>query len=601
MSLARPWWLAGLLLLVPLLILHLRRPALSVREVPSLLVWERVSGTAVSDTRRLRRPRHLLLLALQALILSALVIALAGPERHTTATTSTTVFVVDDSFWMQAGSRVADARADLQRLAAASPGPVAVVVASATPAVLYRGARSGLGSATGELRPSDVNSDLSAAITLGAGLLGGPNGRIVVLRAPEDPLPPVTAARSQLTSQVVGGALDDQGIFAPQARCGIGPDEACEVLATLRNGASATRVDRYSATVQGARTVSFASSVPAHSSKVVALTAQPGEILHLTLQGSDALAADNSASVSVPGTDNAPDAATVTLVGDPTTALPLAQAFASVPGVTLLLRTAAGYTAADARKSELVVLDGVLPADGLPGSPAVLLIAPPSLPGGSVGGKIATPTVSSTASGSPLLQGVDLASLNVDRGAASVLSLPSWMSPIVSTPGGPLLAAGDDGRQRVAVLAFDPSRSNLSQLAALPILARNIVGWADAWTALGDDGALRIDAVPDATHATVDAGTALSLAGGAVGITDVDKGIHNISASGPGVTYRRTVVSSLAAPGTTPGGGVPAPVDVAAWARAASPPSERSLTPWLIALALLAMVAEWATWRRIRR
>jgi Aerotolerance regulator N-terminal len=601
MSLARPWWLAALLLLVPLLILHLRRPALAVREVPSLLVWERIAGTAASDTRRLRRPRHLVLLALQALILSALVIALAGPERHATATTSTTVFVVDDSFWMQAGSRVADARADLQHLATAAPGPVAVVVASATPAVLYRGARSGLGSAVGELRPSDANGDLSAAITLGAGLLGGPNGRIVVLRAPEDALPAVTAARSQLTAKVVGGALDDQGIFAPQARCGIGPDEDCEVLATLRNGSSTTRVDRYTATVRGARTVSFTSSVPAHSSTTIALTAQPGEILHLTLRAHDALAADNSASVSVPGTDNAPDAATVTLVGDPTTALPLAQAFASVPGVTLLLRTSTTYGPADARKSELVVLDGVLPASGLPGSPAVLLIAPPSLPGGSIGGKIATPTVSSTASGSPFLQGVDLASLNVDRGAASVLNLPPWMSPIVSTPSGPLLAAGDNGRQRVAVLAFDPSRSNLSQLAALPILARNVVGWADEWTSLGDDGSLRIDAVPDATHATLDAGTALTLAGGAVGVTNLGKGIHDISATGSGVAYRRTLVSSLAAPETSPGAGVPAPVDLSAWARVASPPSERSLTPWLIVLALVAMVAEWATWRRIRR
>jgi hypothetical protein len=366
------------------------------------------------------------------------------------------------------------------------------------------------------------------------------------------------------------------------------------------SGSPSARVDHYSATVRGARTVSFKSSVPAHSSRTIALTAQPGEILHLRLQGRDALAADNSASVSVPGTDNAPDAATVTLVGDPTTALPLAQAFASVPGVTLLLRTPTGYSSRDARKSELVVLDGMLPAGGLPGSPAVLLIAPPSLPGGSIDGKMAAPTVSSTASGSPFLQGVDLASLNVDRGAASVLSLPQWMSPVVSTPNGPLLAAGDNGRQRVAVLAFDPSRSNLSQLAALPILARNIVGWADDWTALGGDGSLRIDAVPEAAHATLGTRPAFSLAGGAVGVTNLAKGIHLVSATGAGVAYRRTLVSALAAPADGAGAGA-APADIAAWASTASPPSERSLAPWLIVLALVAMVAEWATWRRIRR
>ena len=502
MSLARPWWLGALALLLPLLILHLRRPALTVREVPSLLVWERLSGSAPSDTRRLRRPRHPLLLALQLLVVTALVVALAGPRLDRTAS-ATTVYVLDASFWMQSGSRFDAARADLARVAAKRPGRVAVVLASAGPRLVYRGSRSGVASALRALKATAGNADMAAAISLAAGQLGGSSGRMLVFRAPEDALPQIAAAPGQFAVRVVGAPSADQGIFAPQARCGIGPADDCEVLATVRNGSARARTVSYTAAAAGQRTVTFRTAVPARSTRTIALTARPGSTLRLRLRGRDALPLDDTAIVTVPGTDNAPDAATVTLVGDPSSARPLAQAFASVPGVTLLLRTPRSYRPRDAAASALVVLDGFLPAAGLPAAPAVLLIDPPALPGGAVGSRIASPTVSSTAPGSPLLEGVDLTSLAIARSKARSLVLPSWMSPIVSSPDGPLLGAGDDGRRRVAVLGFDPQQSNLAQLAALPILARNLVGWADAWASLGPDGSLSIDAVPGATRVRI--------------------------------------------------------------------------------------------------
>ena len=523
MSLARPWWLGALVLLLPLLILHLRRPALTIREVPSLLVWERLSGTAPSDTRRLRRPRHPWLLALQAVILTALVVALAGPRIGGSAE-ATTVFVLDDSFWMQTGTRLADARDDLVRLSADAPGRVAVVAAAATPRVLYRGSPSGVASATRDLEATSANGDLTAAVALGAGELGGSRGHMVVLRAPEDPLPRIRSAAGQLSDRIVGTEDDDQGIFAARARCGVGPGDVCEVVATLRNGSPRARVDSYIASVAGQRSVRFHAAVPARSSTAITLTARPGSILRLRLLGRDALPIDDTALVAVPGTDNAPAAATVTLVGDPSSALPLAQAFASVPGVTLLLRTPKSYRARDARASELVVLDGSLPAHGLPGSPAVLLIDPPALPEGTVGAPIAEPTISGSAPGAALLEGVDLTSLNIDRATARSLTLPPWMQPVVWTPDGPLLAAGDNGSQRVAVLAFDPPHSNLAQLAALPILARNLVGWADGWASLRADGSLSVDALPGGSRATIV---------GARGATD-----HDLARRRPGRGHR---------------------------------------------------------------
>ena len=600
MSLARPWWLGALVLLLPLLILHLRRPALTVREVPSLLVWERLSGSAPSDTRRLRRPRHPLLLALQALVVAALAVALAGPRLDRTAS-ATTVYVLDSSFWMQSGTRFDAARADLARMAANRPGRVAVVSASASPQLVYRGSRSGVAAALRALKATAANADLAAAITLAGAQLGGPSGRMILFRAPEDALPEVAAAAGQLAVRVVGEPSDDQGIFAPQARCGIGPADDCEVLATLRNGSARARTISYTASAAGQRSVTFGTTVPARSTRTIALTARPGSTLRLRLRGRDALPLDDTAVIAVPGTDNAPDAATVTLVGDPSSARPLAQAFASVPGVTLLLRTPRSFRPRDAAASELVVLDGFLPAAGLPAAPAVLLIDPPALPGGAVGPRIASPTISNIAPGSPLLEGVDLTSLAIARSRARSLVLPSWMRPIVSSPDGPLLGAGDDGHRRVAVLAFDPQHSNLAQLAALPILARNLVGWADAWASLGADGSLSIDAVPGATRARITdaAGGArtISLAGGPVGVTDLAPGRIRVSVEGPAGARRRELVSALAARATGAGG---PPLVLADWARATGSHDRHSLVPWLIVVALVAMAAEWGVWRRIR-
>jgi hypothetical protein len=599
-SLARPWWLGALALLLPLLILHLRRPALTIREVPSLLVWERLSGSAPSDTRRLRRPRHPLLLALQALVVTALVVALAGPRLDRTAS-PTTVYVLDASFWMQSGARFDAARADLARTAASRPGRVVVVAASASPRLVYRGSRSGVPAALRALDATAASADMAAAITLAAGQLGSSSGHMILFRAPEDVLPEIAAAPGQLAVRVVGAPSADQGIFAPQARCGIGPADDCEVLATLRNGSASPRSMRYTASAPGQRSVTFRSTVPAASTRTIALTARPGSTLRLQLRGHDALPFDDTAFVTVPGTDNAPDAATVTLVGDPSSARPLAQAFASVPGVTLLLRTPKSYRPRDAAASELVVLDGFLPAAGLPAAPAVLLIDPPALPGGAVGSPIAAPTISGTAPGSPLLDGVDLTSLAIARSKARSLMLPSWMSPIVSSPDGPLLGAGDDGRRRVAVLAFDPQHSNFAQLAALPILARNLVGWADAWASLGPDGSLSIDAVPGATRARITdaAGAArtVSLARGSLGVTGLAPGRTSVSLEGPAGDRRRELVSALPAPGTGPGG---TPLALADWARAGASHDRHSLVPWLICVALVAMAAEWGVWRRIR-
>ena len=211
--------------------------------------------------------------------------------------------------------------------------------------------------------------------------------------------------------------------------------------------------------------------------------------------------------------------------------------------------------------------------------------------------------MSSAAAGNDLIAGVDLRSLSIDRNAARQLKLPSWFAPVVSGPRGTLLAAGDNGRQRVAVLAFDPPSSNLTQLPAFPILARNLERWASGWTSAGANGTLAIDSVPGTTRATVisadGAARSTDLKGRAVGITGLAPGAYTVAATGAGVSHRTAVVAALPVQGT-PARATDGPIDLRPWAGVAAPRKQSSLSPYLIVLALLAIGGEWAYWRWLR-
>jgi hypothetical protein len=159
----------------------------------------------------------------------------------------------------------------------------------------------------------------------------------------------------------------------------------------------------------------------------------------------------------------------------------LQRALQAVPGVQVHVVAPAHFTAGAATAVDLLVLDGWVPDGPVPQAPAVLYIAPPSLPGGSVSGAIADTTLSEVDKTNPLMNDVDLTSLDILPGGAKKLTLPPSLTPVVATATGPLLATGTIGGQQVVVLAFDPVRSNLPQLDAFPLLLRNLVEQDMSW------------------------------------------------------------------------------------------------------------------------
>src|SRR3984957_9134364 len=112
MGLFAPWFLAGLAgLALPLYLHLLKRQTTAPKPVSSLMFFE---SRTQSSTRH-HRLRYFLLLSLRLLVLLFLILAFANPfiNRNAAALASDrlVLLVIDNSFSMRAGTRLADAKA----------------------------------------------------------------------------------------------------------------------------------------------------------------------------------------------------------------------------------------------------------------------------------------------------------------------------------------------------------------------------------------------------------------------------------------------------------------------------------------------------------
>jgi hypothetical protein len=232
----------------------------------------------------------------------------------------------------------------------------------------------------------------------------------------------------------------------------------------------------------------------------------------------------------------------------------------------------------------------------------VLLVDPPRIPAGHVGGALRETLVSGTDAGSELLAGVDLSSLSLNAHAARRLTLPSWQTPVVWSPEGVLLSAGDDGRQRVATLAFEPGESNLPQLPALPILAANLVRWAGGWAPSTVSAG-----VPFAVDATSDVSSASLTQDGRVLerrrararplLFDVQRpGLYVVSERGAGL--ERDAIVAVNTSEAQAGAGAAVDLSVAGHASGGRPTVSEA--DWLLAAALFMLCIELGYWLRLR-
>jgi hypothetical protein len=589
-SFAAPWAFAGLLLAVPLVLAHLRRRRPRVREVPSLLAWRRSPAPVGAATRRLGSPAHPLLLALQLLALVLFVLALARPHADGGAPGPTRAFVVDDSIWMGASeggrTRLEAAEATLRDELEALPGSerVALILAGAEPRSLYVGSADDAPGALARIRPTFGPADLGAALRLAAGLPRD-GGAVELLRAPENPAPRTVGGEGEFRERVVGRAIADQGIAEPSARC-LGGAGRCELFARVASTAAAPREDQVEVLSGGKRLSAQTVRVPASGSVPVAFEAPPGAHLELALSTGDPLAADDRAFVDVPAAAPIP----ITLVGEPQDAEPLARALLAVSGAKVTLRTPADFRPADARRAEVLVIDGKAPKRAIPaGVPAVVRVDPPRLPGGKVDGPLARSRLSGEDAGAAVLDGVDLGSLTIGRQGARRLTLPPWLRAVAWAPGGPLLALGTHAGSREAVLAFDPSASNLPQLASFPRLVENLVAWSGEWApGAVTAGAPFLAGRPSGARATLVADAGRAVEGTTRTALKLDRpGFYALRQRGPWGVRSRPIVANADLVAAPKG----APVDLAATAAPAKGDGT-DLAPWFLAAALAVLLVE---------
>src|SRR5215470_211548 len=110
MGLFAPWFLAGLAgLALPLYLHLLKRQKNPPKPVPSLMLYE---SRTQSSTRH-KRLHYLLLLSLRLVLLFLVILAFANPFVNRSAASLATnrllLLVLDNSFSMRAGNRLADA------------------------------------------------------------------------------------------------------------------------------------------------------------------------------------------------------------------------------------------------------------------------------------------------------------------------------------------------------------------------------------------------------------------------------------------------------------------------------------------------------------
>jgi hypothetical protein len=106
-----PWFLAGFAaLVVPIYVHLLRRHTTNPVPFSSLMFFERRTQSSIKH----RRLRYLLLLSLRMALLVLLALAFANPFIHRAAANMSgdrlLLLVLDNSFSMRAGTRLADAR-----------------------------------------------------------------------------------------------------------------------------------------------------------------------------------------------------------------------------------------------------------------------------------------------------------------------------------------------------------------------------------------------------------------------------------------------------------------------------------------------------------
>ncbi len=573
------WWLALIPLVVLLYMLRARREP---RVVPSTLLWERATRDLVARLPMRRLERSVLLL-LQVLAVAAIALALARLSVALPGLAgNAVVFVVKTGASMQAADEAPTRLAAAQRAALAllrrlgPRQPVALVAAGIRPVLAndFTTDRAALVAAIRGLQASDAASAIDDALTLAAGLrVDGRPARAHLFsdHPPQDP---------RVQWHRVGKGAPNAAVVAASARRDARGGTQLLVRLEAFGGSFPSRsVD---VAVDGApvarREVRLTPQQP--QSLVFDLGGASG-IATITLNGRDALAADDRAAVAV-GRAGLPR---VLVVGDPNPVLDAVLGAVSTSGVARTDRIAPDEWG----RADLIVLDNVPPMPLPPGSYLLIGTIGTNLPV-QIDGAATEQTIRTVVATHPVTRLADLRGVRVTGGFA--------MHPRA----GSALAEGEvplvwayEGREiRAVVLPFALSQTDLPLHPAFPVLIANAIDWLAGGPQAGPGDAPVVSAGPHRAATLIDpAGRAVTINArdGVFVLPPLEHvGLYRLRAAG---WERRWVVSTVdpreSDLAVIPSQGVPGSAD-------APRPAQIPLTPWLLALAAAIIAGEWILW-----
>lgn len=480
MGLLLPGALGLTALALPIIIFYMLRLRRQPARVSSLLLWQRVlqDHQANAPWQKLRRN---LLLLLQLLLLALLVLALARPFRAVEAKVQGNVIILLDASASMQATDVTPTRFEAAKTAARAlinalkPGDTVSLIAVADlprPLITADAGldRSALEAALKAAQPGPAPANWPTALALAsAGAASMPQSTVVILSDGAIPAD-LPALPAPVRWMPIGTGSNNQAIVALSTREGnAGPELFARVI-NFSDQPAQTRLEiRVDDQLFEARNLSLA-AYP-QGSRSLTFTGLPAtaQTIQAALSQADDLPLDNQAQ-----TRRAPLGGRVLLVGPGN--LFLERALGLLPGLSVA-QTGPDNLPAQIADFDLLIFDRTAPQTIPAGTKNMLFIGPPnSTPLFAVGDVFSnTRIIIPPAADHPALAYVDFANLHL--ASARAVTPPPWMRPLLTAEGGPLLLAGENNSQRLAVIAFDLLKSDLPLQVDFPILMANLTRW----------------------------------------------------------------------------------------------------------------------------
>src|SRR6266849_4097027 len=508
MSLLIPAALAFSIIIPIILLLYFMRPKRQERVVSSTLLWQQALQD-LQASRPWQRLRFTPLLLLQILAAIAIVLVLTRPATFIRSPIGgDTIIILQVSASMQATdvppSRFEEAKNRISDLIdGLGPGDHLSIIAMArTPQVVIASSsdKSQLTAALQRAKVTNQDADLEQALSLATSLATGHTGTKIliigdghVLSLDQTLVVPFPVYYLQ-----IGTDAPNSAFLALASQTIQGQLVALAQIANYSHQQRSIPVELYAdGKLVGVQTAILA----AGASGAIQWGPLPPttRFLHALLMSQDAMQVDHEAWAMVGGSMHG----RILLVTRSNSFLE--TALRVQPNIDLYETTPDKY--ANIGNFDLTVFDGFVPSN-LP-SGDIFFINPPagSYMFGKSGPEINISHINAGSDNQGLLNEVDLSSIHVLRVSHQLIAA-SWMQPVIVAAETPLLVAGEEDNRRIAVLSFDLHDSDLPLQPSFPILTYNLVNWFLPSPVPGDgqvapDTPVTIHAWPGAVRVTI--------------------------------------------------------------------------------------------------